>query len=413
MTRKMAYNTHMDMKKKLDETYLPDKETRKSRVVVALSGGINSFVAAYLLKIQKYDLIGVTVAMGWDNLKDDTSGVLSCHLDQTHLDSIKEFCHSIGIPHFVVKASDEFKEEVVESWVTSRMTGSKPNQCWNCHELRMRVLNEKMIELEASGLATGHLAKLFRQESHHTVYVHTSNDEVFDQSGILSRLSHDILDKLILPLSDLQQKEINKLAENFGLVAPSRKIKMHDCFDKANIADGYLESHVPKKYLKPGELIGADRTPVGDHQGIHHHKYGEAMNLPQYKNDPHFVTKFTLTEKKLEISRADYFIRKSFFLKNCKVSEETSLSEPIKGVFKINEIEFVDCWIYPKNLSGVVIELDEPQKVFEGDMATILKKKGKNSKVYLTGVVKYIHEDKPLTTHEGKERVKVDYNNDF
>lgn len=403
----------MDMKKKLDETYLPDKETRKSRLVVGLSGGLNSYVAAYLLKIQKYDLIGVTVALGWDNFKDDTSGILSCHLDQPQLESIKEFCHQLGIPHVVVKASDEFKDEVVENWMTSRMTGTKANQCWNCHELRMRMLYEKMVEMEAQGLATGHLAKLFRQESHHTVYVHTSNDEVYDQSGILSRLPHDVLDKLMLPLSDLQQKEINKLAENFGLIATPKKIKMHDCFDGTNVGEAYLATNIPKRYLKAGEVVGADKAPVGDHQGIQHHKYGEVFPVAHQKqNESLYVTKYTVTEKKLEISHLDYFVRKEFFLRNCKISEETSWLEPLRGVLKISETEFVECWIYPKNLGGALIELDTAHSVLEGDIVTILKKKGKNSKVYLTGMVRFIPEDKPAM-EEGSERAKVDYANDF
>jgi tRNA-specific 2-thiouridylase len=404
----------MDMKKKLDETYLPDKETRKSRVIVGLSGGLNSSVAAYLLKIQKYDLIGVTVAMGWDNFKDDTSGILACHLDQPHLDNIKEFCHQLGIPHVVVKASDEFKDEVVENWMTSRMTGSKANQCWNCHELRMRVLYNKVIEMDAQCLATGHLGKLFRQEAHHSVYVHTSNDEVHDQSSILSRLPHDILDKLMLPLSDLQQKEINKLAENFGLVTTPKKIKMHECFSAPNMGEAYLAANIPKRYMKPGEVVTADKLPVGEHQGIQHHKYGEVYQQANTnKNDIFYVTKYTIAEKKLEIGRINYFERKEFFLRNCKISEETSWLEPLKGVLKVGESEFIDCWIYPKNLSAAKIELETPHSILEGDIVTILKKKGKNSKVYLTGMVKYIAEDVVVTTDEGKERAKVDYANDF
>jgi len=401
----------MDMKKKLDEAYIPDKDARQERVVVALSGGINSFVAAYLLKIQKYDLIGVTVVMNADDLNSEKPKVLACNIDVKQIDSIKEFCHQLGIPHYVLKASDEFKEEVLESWVASRLTGTKTNQCWNCHELRMRLLFEKTLELEAQALATGHLAKLFRQDSHHSVYLHTSNDEIYDQAGILSRLPHEILDKLMLPLSDLQQKEIEKLAENFGLNASSKKVKIHHCFDDAIFAKGYIESHVSKRYLKTGEVVGVEKA--GDHLGIQHYGYGEVFPLPNQKaNDPIYITKFSMPEKKIHVSRGDYFVQKKIFLRECNYSEETSFSEPIKGVLKIRESEFEDCWIYPKNLSCAVIELEAPHAILEGDIVTILKKKGKNSKVYLTGKVKYIIEDKPII-EQGIERVKADYANDF
>ncbi len=399
------------MKKKLDETYLPDEEARNGRVVIALSGGLNSFVAAYLLKIQKYDLIGVTVAMKWENIKEDSTKVLSCHLDQIQMESIKEFCNTMGIPHHVIKAADEFREEVVENWVASRITGTKANQCWNCHELRMRLLYEKTVELEADWMATGHLAKMFRQEAHHSVYLHTSNDEVYDQANILSRLPHDILNKLMLPLSDLQQKEIEKLAENFGLSANSKKLKMHHCFESTQLTKGYIETHVSKRYLKGGELSGPDKT--GDHQGVHNYSYGEVIPFANQKpNSFLHMTKYSTADKKIEMDGKEHFIRSKFFMKNCKFSEETSFSEPIKGVLKISDAECIDCWIYPKSLSCAVIELEAPHHILEGEIATILKKKGKNSKVYLTGKVKYLVEEKPIID-QGIVRAKANYANDF
>lgn len=403
----------MDMKKKLDETYLPDKETRKKRLVVGLSGGLNSFVSAYLLKIQKYDLIGVTVQLGWENYKDDASKVLSCQMDQPQIDNIREFCHQLGIPHVVVKAVDEFKDVVVENWVASKITGTKGNPCWNCHELRMRILHQKMIELDAQGIATGHLAKLFRQETHHSVYVHSSNDEHFDQSGILSRVPHDILDKLMLPLSDLQQKEINKLAENFGLKAPDKKIHMHGCFDSKNVNKDYIPQNVSARYLKPGEIVDHEKNQLGDHESVANFTYGELVQTPgQRQNDPLLFSKFSFQDKKIELAHADHFKRQKLFLTKCKISEETPWIEPLKGVVRISETEFVECWIYPKNISSALIEMDSPHKILEGEFVTILKKKGKNAKVYLTGKARYVQEEQPQQ-EEGKERVKVDYSRDF
>lgn len=403
----------MDMKKKLDETYLPDKETRRKRLVVGLSGGLNSYVTAYLLKIQKYDLIGVTVHLGWDNYKDDASKVIACQMDQPHVDSIRDFCHSLGIPHMVVKASDEFKETVVENWVASKLTGTKGNPCWNCHELRMRLLHSKMLEVEAQGLATGHLAKLFRQETHHSVYVHTSNDEHFDQSDVLSRMPHEILEKLMLPLSDLQQKEINKLAENFGLKAPDKKIHMHECFDSKNVNKDYITQNVSARYLKPGEIVDGEKNQLGDHTGVFQYEYGEVIQTVGHRqNDPLLFSKYLFQEKKIELSRPDSFNRQKVFLTKCKISEETPWIEPLKGVVKISESEFADCWIYPKNVSSALIEMETPHRILEGAFVTVLKKKGKNAKIYLTGQARYVQDELP-PLEEGKERVKVDHSRDF
>jgi tRNA-uridine 2-sulfurtransferase len=403
----------MDMKKKLGETYYPEKEGRKKRLVIGLSGGTNSFVTAYLLKIQKYELIGVTVATGWEEYKDDSSKVLSCHLDEPKLEAIKTFCHQLGIPHFVVKANDEFKEEVVDSWLNASIIGAKANPCWNCHSLRMKLLHHKMVELDAQGMATGHLAKIFHQDAHKSVYVHSSNDELHDQSSLLSRLPHEILSNLMLPLSDLTQKEILKLAENFGLATSGKNIEMHECFNIKYEETGYLATHIPKKYYKTGELISHEKTNIGDHQGIIHYRYGEAFPVANARqNETFFISKYTISEKKIELAKPEFFQRKKVFMSQCIISEETPWSEPLKGVLKMSDTEFIDCWIYPKNNASAVLELDTPQKIFEGEIITIFKKKGKNSKVFLSGKVKYFEEPVQLN-EEGKERVKTDYTRDF
>lgn len=402
----------MDMKKKLQETYLPDSDGRKKRLVVGLSGGLNSYVAAYLLKIQKYELIGVTVQLAWEN-ESDSSRLLACQLDQSKLEKIREFCHQLGIPHFVIKASDEFKEEVVETWVAGRISGTKTNHCWNCHDLRMNLLHKKMLELEAQGLATGHLGKLFRQEAHQSVYVHSSNDELFDQSGLLSRLSHEVLDKMMLPLSDLQQKEINKLAENFGLSASPKKMDMFTCLEDENATAAFLQTHVPKKFQQPGEVVDLEKNFLCDHQGVLFHGFGENFPLfNQRKDDLYKFVKYSIPDRRIEVAKADYFNQKKIFLTNCRISEETPWFEPMKGVVKLSENEFADCWIFPKNLSSAVIEMEEARAITEGEIVTVFKKKGKNAKVYLTGKARYIVDDQ-VDHAEGNERAKVDYSRDF
>ena len=402
----------MDMTKKLQETYLPDQDTRKQRVVIGLSGGLNSYVVAYLLKIQKYDLIGVTISLNWDDFKGNVSDILACQRTPADLEQIKTFCHQLGIPHFVVKASEEFKEGVVDNWMTARITGTKSISCWNCHELRMKLLYQKMKELEATNLATGHSAKLFRHAGHGTVYVHTSNDEANDQSSLLSRLPKEILERMLLPLSDLQQKEIVKLGENFGIAPVGNRIKMHQCFNQNVETVQYIQKHVPKKYLTEGGMFNMDQNPIADHKGVFHYPYGEPILFNNQKQtDAYRLSKYYFKERKMELAKSDYFVRKKIFLSNCHIADETPWFEPITGYLKISDEEGVDCIIYPKNISSALVELESPLSMLEGSIITILKKKGKNSKVHLTGKVRFIAEE-PVN-EEGQERAKVDYSRDY
>lgn len=399
----------MDSKKRLQEAYTPDKEGRKEKVVIGLSGGIDSKVAAYLLKIQKYDLVAVTVINSWDAYPEDQIQTMSCHIGPDKLNQIKEFCHSLSIPHIVVKAGDEFYESVVEKWMGSRLTGTKSLACWSCHELRMRILSEKMKEVHATKIATGHFAKIFQHESHGTVYVHSSNDDHYDQSAYLSRLPHDLLSHLMLPLSDLQHKEVLKLAENFGVKDFPKNVEMHRCFDQDPKTIKFIESKVPASFLKPGPVIGlATKEEFGEHLGIINYQYGKDV-LPTRMNPENLLRKFSLANKALQVANADAFLKNEIHLVKCKLSEETPWHEPFKGVLKLADGEYVDCWIHPKSLNSAAVTWEGKYKVLEKDIVSVYKKRGKNAKVFLTGVVRFLPEIK----EDKNEIEKVDYSSDL
>jgi tRNA U34 2-thiouridine synthase MnmA/TrmU len=404
----------MDMKKKLENAYNPDKQGQKEKIVIGLSGGIDSYVTAYLLKIQKYELIGVTVANSWDDFTGDGSKIFSCHTDQQKIEEMKEFCHKIGIPLHIVKASNEFKESVIEPWLADKALGKFPKPCWNCHDLRMKLLYEKMVEVGARRMATGHFAKLFHHESHGTVFVHTSNDDQHDQSALLSRVPHDVLNSIILPLSDLSKKEVLKLAENFGLIEDNKKIPIHHCLEWNEELAALVTKKMPKKFIKEGDITTADGTQsFGQHEGIQSHTLGEEY---EYRDGGKPVKgifgDYSYPEKRMMIFDPSFFMRDKFLLTNCHISEEVSWIEPVKGYVMFSQDEMVECWIHPKPLNCVYIEMSESHKLMNGQMLGLVKKKGKNSKLFLTGEVLMLEPEEE--TPEGEQSVpKVNYSLDF
>ena len=380
----------MDNIKKFEGNYLSDNKDRKERVLIGLSASIESLVSAYLLKIQKYDLVAVTVMNSWETFSSENKQYLSCHLNQERVNVLKEFCLKLGISHHIVEVKDEFREEVIEKWISDKVLGLSPNHCFNCHDLRMRILFEKKRELNASFLATGHYGKIFQSGNDHSIVVHSSGDEHFDQSHLLSRLPQDILSSLLLPLADISSKEVIKLAENFGIEPIASHIKFNSCLLPSKEVDLLLEKNVAKSLIKEGEVLeyGVKHSLLR-HDGVHHHQIGQPLSNKEQPLDSTIVMgEYFFSEKNIVLIDESLLLRDKIVLVNCQFMRESSFIEPQKAAIKISDGVTLDCTIFPRSLSTVLVELSQQVKVVPNQKATIFKKKGKNAKVLLSGEIK-------------------------
>lgn len=393
----------MDVKNNREVTLNSDGIAQKEKVLLALSGGVDSMVMAYLLKIQKYDLSAVTIVINLDEVGSEQDKFFSCYISPSRLTQIKDFCQKLNIPHFTVKISSEFKELVVEPWMADRVSGKKARPCWDCHELKMNLVFDKMLETGADKIATGHYAKLFHNEASGAAFVHSSNDETNDQSALLSRLKHDILSRLVLPLSDLSKKEVLKLADNFGVSQRLNQIPVHGCLSDPELST-FIEQKVPKKFLKEGDITNPDGTIVfGQHQGAHLYPRGSMIDFKESgKAFKGIVAGYVYNEKKIIVSDPSTLMKSTALLTNCHFSEGFSLSEPCKAYITLSGSRVVECWIHGKSLSSVYVELIEPQSLISGEIVSVQKKKGKNAKILLTGEIRTLRSEIPA-----QERAKV------
>lgn len=362
-----------------EKAYNPDRSGRKEVIVVGLSGGVKSFVTASLLKIQKYDVIGVTVQNDPQGFQGPLENVVKCHMNEQKLEEIRVFCKSLGIPHFVVRTGPEFQETVVETWKSSRIEGSLPRQCRPCHALRIKALHREMKRLGAKKLATGHLGKIFIQNE--SVFLRSSNDEKFDQSGLLSELSEEILRALLLPLSDLQYPEILRLAENFEL--KDLTTRTSTCFPGSEATLEFLEKNIPAAMMKSGSIVRANGDKVDDHEGVYHFVYGQQMRT---KDEDEVFTEYDYASKDITIGSSESFLTQDFFVECEGVSDPESLIEPLMGYLRLEGKE-IECWVTPKNLGRIHVELSEKKKLLSGQSVSIYKKPGRNSKLLMTGRV--------------------------
>jgi tRNA-specific 2-thiouridylase len=394
----------MDLKNKIDELYNPDKKTRHEKVLIGLSG-LDSLVTAYLLKIQKYDLVAVTISNLWEEIGSHQEKAFSCHFSQSKLDTLKSFCNALGIQHIVEKVSGEFEENVVAPWIADRLVGKRHKACWNCHDLRIRHLHRKMKEVGARYLATGHFAKIFHHETHGTVFVHSGNDLESDQSSLLSRLPHDILSDLLLPLSDLSKKEVLKLADNFGLNSVDDSVSSKTCFNWNPELETFFRKKVPEHFLEEGDILSWDEhSNYGKHKGILNIDLGQGLHVRDGLTAmDKVIGTYAFYDKKVRLTDESFFNRNKHMLVSCCYPEEVIMVEPFRGFIHVTSTEkWIDCWVHPKSLLSVSIELSESVKLITGEVVTVYKKMGKNSKVLVTGEVQLLTQS---YSEEGEESV--------
>ena len=367
----------MESKNKSEKNTNPERNSQNEKVVVGISGSVDSLVAAYLLKIQRHHLLAFTVVNVWEDLTKESPTAFSCHLSEEKLKGISEFCHRLNIPHQVIRVGDEFMEKVVDVWVTDQLQGKSSKHCGRCQELRMTLLFQKMKHLGATRFATGHYAKIFQTESNGRVLVHTSNEPMSGHAGILSTLPQEILSSLILPLADLTQKEVMVLAENFGISDISHPKKKSDCLTLTPELFPYLEKRVP-------------------------HDLQERMGINLQSEKPMALT---LLERMNHASRID---NKVWVVKG-QLSSGMQIFEPTTGHLMFKDEKEVECWITPKTLSSFYVEFKESFKLVPGEFVSVTKKKGRNSKVLFTGELKLL----PVV-EEGEQSVtQVDATLDF
>ncbi|GAB4073346.1 tRNA 2-thiouridine(34) synthase MnmA [Barrientosiimonas marina] len=273
------------------------KRNEDTRVVVGMSGGVDSSVAALLLKQQGYDVVGIFMK-NWDDT--DENGVCTATDDY---DDVVRVCNQLDIPYFAVNFEKQYWDKVFTYFLDEYQSGRTPNPDVMCNkEIKFKAFLDHAMSLGADYLATGHFARVRENNGHYDML--RGVDDNKDQTYFLNQLTSDVLEKVMFPLGDMTKNEVREIAHQNDLVTASKKDSTGICFIGERNFKEFLSSYLP---AQPGLMQTLDGVEKGTHDGLMYYTLGQRQGLGiGGAGEPWFVVGKNLDDNILYVGQGFY-----------------------------------------------------------------------------------------------------------
>jgi tRNA-specific 2-thiouridylase len=256
------------------------------RVVVAMSGGVDSSVAAALLVEQGYEVVGMMMRLWSDEAMGGAEHNRCCTPEQ--MSDARRIADHLGIPFYVLDTKDVFRATVVEYFLDGHRQGFTPNPCMECNRhIRFDWLLNNALALDADYLATGHYARIQRGDDGR-FHLRRGIDEAKDQSYVLSVMGQTQLSQTLFPVGEYPKSEVRTLAAKFGLRVESKKDSQDLCFLGKNDYRDFLKIHAPE-IMQAGPIVRKDGSVIGEHNGLSNYTIGQRKGLGLTTPEPMYV----------------------------------------------------------------------------------------------------------------------------
>lgn len=288
----------------------------KPKVLMAMSGGIDSTAAALLLKEQGYDIVGCTFRTRYSN-------------DES-VEAAADLAHRLGIEHIVLDLDAQFQTDIVDYFCHEYLAGRTPNPCVRCNRLlKFGVLLRQADELGCEKIATGHYARIVQKDS--KLFLNVAKDETKDQTYFLWQLSQEQLARILFPLGDFTKEEIRKYLAEKGYVELSHQTESQDiCFIENDYRDfllQYAQTHPEMKAgFCPGKYLDSEGRVVGSHQGFANYTIGQRKGLGIALGVPAFITKIDSNTNEVTVGTREDLLRNEIYVKNIRFEGDSSRS---------------------------------------------------------------------------------------
>lgn len=337
-----------------------------NKVIVAMSGGVDSAVAALLLKKEGYEVIGVTMQI-WPQAEDNTRAC--CSLEAVN--DAQRVAWKLGIPHYVMNFRQEFEDKVIKEFCDEYMEGRTPNPCISCNKLiKFESLLRKAKALEADYIATGHYVRRELDARINKWILKTGIDDTKDQSYALYHMTQDQLASTLFPLGSYRKTEIRAIAKEEGLIVADKAESQEICFVEGSYGD-FLEKYrnIPSS---PGDIIDSQGKKIGEHRGIYRYTIGQHKGLGLALGYPVYVTKIDPIQNIVQVGSNEELFQSSLVGENCSFISGNPPSDflKVKAKIRYNALK-VPAEIHRLGEHLIKVDFEEPQRAITPGQAVV------------------------------------------
>lgn len=341
------------------------------KVVVGMSGGVDSSVAAYLLKQQGYDVVGVTMQIWQDESHEEIENKGGC-CGLSAVDDARRVAAMLDIPYYVMNFKSEFKRDVIDYFVREYLAGRTPNPCIACNRyVKWESLLTRSIQIGADYIATGHYARICELPNGRYA-IRNSVTAKKDQTYALYNLTQEQLKRTLMPIGDYTKEEVRKIAEDIGLMVARKPDSMEICFVPDNDYASFIEKETGVTSV-PGDFVDVDGNVIGKHRGVIHYTVGQRKGLGIALGKPAFVVAIRPEQNQVVIGEDRDVYTERLYAKNLNFMAVDDIPEPVHVKAKIRySHEGAYCTVRKIDSDTIECIFDQPVRAVTPGQAVVL-----------------------------------------
>ena len=343
----------------------------EKKALIAMSGGVDSSVAAHLMVQEGYSCIGATMRLFDDSILPEAQESTCCSLDD--VEDARSVAHALGMPYYVFNFTGDFQEKVIEKFIRCYECGATPNPCIDCNRyLKFEHLLDRARVLDCDYVVTGHYARIQQDPQTGRYLLYKATDLSKDQSYVLYSLTQEQLAHVKLPLGGMTKEQARVVAEEAGFINAKKRDSQDICFVPDGDYVAFMERYTKKQYPK-GKFLDLEGNVVGEHQGAVSYTIGQRKGLGLAMGEPVYVCSKDMAANTVTVGPDAALFSASLLANDWNWFPFPELTEPIRVNAKVRYRHNPQpATVYPEENGFARVVFDEPQRAITTGQAVVL-----------------------------------------